>query len=392
MKYHICVICEKSKPLTKDFFIKVHNSKTGFSHICIDCDNNHEFKKQRVGEIAKQYKHRVDFKKGKNYLWQWARRQGSEYYESIVSHMGTKGTWYKKLVYKYEFENNVVYIGITNDKEQRKFSHQNLSGAVYEYSKENNETPIYTELTGYIDVKEAAKMETELIKEYRDKGWVVLNKTNGGEIGGNNEFLTKEECHKEALKYNFRGEFHDHSRNHWQKAHKRGWMDDICGHMGKKLTDWNEELILETARNSGLELISDFSKIYKGAYDAAKRLKIMDRLRECFDWKGGYSWTKEEIHNIAKRYTVRSKFIRENKNASWYAQRKGWYDEITSHMEFQSKGKKWTKEEVHAEALKYKTRTQFANASDTKGCNRAYQSALHNGWIDEVCSHMTKLN
>jgi len=113
----------------------------------------------------------------------------------------------------------------------------------------------------------------------------------------------------------------------------------------------------------------------------------MDKLRECFDWKGGHSWTKEEIHNISKRYTIRSKFIRENRNAAEYANRKGWYDEITSHMGFQPKGKKWTKEEVHAEALKYTRRTKFA-----RGNSRAYQSARNNGWLDEVCSHMPNPN
>ncbi len=46
--------------------------------------------------------------------------------------------------------------------------------------------------------------------------------------------------------------------------------------------------------------------------------------------------------------------------------------------------KKWTKEECGKEALKYKTRNNFI-----KGNRKAYRSAVNNGWIDDICSHMT---
>ncbi|MCK4820590.1 GIY-YIG nuclease family protein [bacterium] len=45
----------------------------------------------------------------------------------------------------------------------------------------------------------------------------------------------------------------------------------------------------------------------------------------------------------------------------------------------------WTKDRCADEALKHNTRTRFAK---TPGSESAYNRALKNGWIDEICQHM----
>jgi predicted GIY-YIG superfamily endonuclease len=349
--------------------------------------------KRTIDEIkseASKYNHKVDFKNESNACYQEALRydriQPGTMAE-ICDHMTPKGTWYKKLVYRYDFMNKTVYFGITNDRQVRINEHK-VKGAVYDYSISSEETPIYSEVTDYIDKKDALIMERNLIKEYREMGWNVLNKTNGGENGGGEEFWTKDKVIAEAKKYKYRWEFGENSGVAYSKAKKRGW-DEAFFHMEDKLIDWDEEKIINAAKDSGLDLITEFSKEYSGAYHAAERLGIKQKLQDLFEWKGGKFWTKEEIKEIASKYTARSKFNKEHHNACVYSQKKGWYDDITSHMGYLPKGKKWTKEEVHEEAKKYKTRNEFARSSDTKGKNKAYQSASHNGWLDEVCSHMT---
>ena len=47
---------------------------------------------------------------------------------------------------------------------------------------------------------------------------------------------------------------------------------------------------------------------------------------------------------------------------------------------------KWSKEAVANEALKYRSRKSFS-----KGSGGAYSATLKKGWIDEVCSHMKQL-
>jgi hypothetical protein len=58
------------------------------------------------------------------------------------------------------------------------------------------------------------------------------------------------------------------------------------------LTDWDEEKIINTAKESGLTTITEFAKKYSGAYHAAERLGIKQKLRDVFEWKGGKKWTK----------------------------------------------------------------------------------------------------
>ena len=346
---------------------------------------------EQIKQEALLYKHKVDFKRGSNPFYQDALRYDRiqrGVMNEICTHMIPKGTWYKKLLYTYVFSDNTIYIGITNDRDVRKWEHQQPNSKVSRYINKTGLKPVYEELTDYQDVKLTLEMEKNLIHHYKEIGWNVLNATKGGENGGGEEFLTKDVCKKEASKYKYRWEFGTASPSHYNKARKRKWLDEICLHMEDKLTDWDEQKILDTAKNSGLTLIKDFARIYSGAYQAVKRLGIKDELRKVFIWKGGKTWTFDEIKEIASKYQYRSHFDKENHAACVYSQNKGWYNDVTSHMGFLPKGKKWTKEEVHEEALKYKTRTEFARTSNTKGANKAYQAASHNGWLDEVCSHM----
>ena len=45
----------------------------------------------------------------------------------------------------------------------------------------------------------------------------------------------------------------------------------------------------------------------------------------------------------------------------------------------------WTIDKVKEEALKFNKRSDFKNLSSS-----AYSTALRNGWLDDVCLHMTK--
>ena len=356
-----------------------------YDKITSHMDRRGGWTKEEVKLEASKYRRRVDFKRGNNKLWQFASNQS--YYDEICSHMVRVGNLKKRLVYLYIFPNNTIYVGLTDDFEDRNVGHQ-ISGSVFNHQNETKETPEIKLLTNYIDAEEARKLERKLIQEYKDNGWKVLNRTKGGELGGMEEFWTKEKVMELSLKYKYKWEFGQNHPVPYNKAHKENW-DEVFVHMEGLLTDWDEEKIISTAKESGLNSITEFAKKYSGAYGAAERLGIKQKLRDLFEWKGGKKWTKDEIWEIAQKYKFRSDFGNEHPTEYSYANEKGWGIEITSHMDWKLKGKKWTKEEVHEEAKKYKTRSEFARSSDTKGTNKAYQSASHNGWLDEVCSHMT---
>lgn len=101
----------------------------------------------------------------------------------------------------------------------------------------------------------------------------------------------------------------------------------------------------------------------------------------------GY-WTTERCSNEALKYETRSAFNKDSRGAYMSAQRNGWLDEICKHMDLLVKpAGYWTKERCLKEALNYTTRSAFQNGSPS-----AYQTALKNGLLDDVCPHMPKRN
>jgi predicted GIY-YIG superfamily endonuclease len=97
------------------------------------------------------------------------------------------------------------------------------------------------------------------------------------------EYVTKEKCQKEALKYNTRGEFHDYSPSYYSKSLRSKWMDDICSHM----------------------------------------IKIKNEKEY---------WTKEKCQEEALKYKTRGEYTKNRSPSYSKAWKQGWLDDICSHM------------------------------------------------------------
>lgn len=99
------------------------------------------------------------------------------------------------------------------------------------------------------------------------------------------------------------------------------------------------------------------------------------------------NWTKEKLLIEANKYKSRNEFKNECRKAYDAARRKGMLDEICTHMPKTLKSKVNSINDVKIEALKYKTRSEFWEKSNTE-----YQYAVKHKIIDEVCSHMKKFS
>jgi hypothetical protein len=143
-------------------------------------------------------------------------------------------------------------------------------------------------------------------------------------------YWTKENCRQEALKYKSKVEFGKKNLSAYSIAGRKGWIDEICKHMTKP------------------------QPIVK--------------------------WTKEECQKESLKYNSRKKFAKGSSGAYSAALKKGWIDEVCSHMPRLSKPKHyWTKEVCQEEALKYKSRSEFANKNSS-----AYSIACRNNWLNEI--------
>ena len=140
---------------------------------------------------------------------------------------------------------------------------------VLRHIKETNANFTFRVITKHpLDVVVAGEKEKELINSYLDAGWVKLNRTRGGEFGGNKTNHTKESIHKEALKYNRRSDFKKGCSGGYKVACKNGWMDEICSHMLKSREcniKWVDEKLIEKVNSYGSlhELKKHDSYVYK---------------------------------------------------------------------------------------------------------------------------------
>lgn len=127
---------------------------------------------------------------------------------------------------------------------------------------------------------------------------------------------------------------------------------------------------------------TEFQRSSKGAYLAAFRGKILDKVCAHMDRVIRTDLTKEQVLEIAFKYQSPRAFQKGDGAAYNAAHRNGW-SEAFAHMRVTRKER--TKDEILAVSRKYKTRTEFA-----KGSWGDYLWAKRRGWLEEVCQGMTR--
>lgn len=103
-------------------------------------------------------------------------------------------------------------------------------------------------------------------------------------------------------------------------------------------------------------------------------------------YKPPIKWTKEVCIELASTCNSRKELSSKSRTCYTIAHRNGWLDEICAHMPKLEKfaPNHWTKENCKIEAAKYNTRGDFE-----KGALGAYTKARRKGWLDEICTHMS---
>lgn len=225
--------------------------------------------------------------------------------------------------------------------------------------------------------------------------WEKLKKKTDG-------YWSKDRCRQEALKFKARKQFQNNAGGGFEASRRNGWMDEVCSHMQgvvvkitkAKVTKPKVYLTKENCQEDALKYKRriDFKRNSRGLYQACCRNQWLDEV--CFHMeeitkKPHDYWSKERCQEEALKYTARRKFWQSSGSAYQASRMNRWLDEVCSHMKEikrsmkEIKRSKWSKENCQEEALKYKTRTKFAESSGS-----AYRACKRNGWFDEVCFHM----
>lgn len=281
-------------------------------------------------EEASKYDTKTDFLKKAPLHYSHAVRKG--FLNMICGHMKKQGSPLKRAVYIFEFSDNHVYIGLTSDLDRRRREHlTHHNSAVFRHIKNSMSSYTFRPMTDYLPKEEAAVKEIYSIIEYAEKGYKMLNKKTGGDLGGKIRKYTKKYCKEITSQYDDKKKFRELNPYLYRYLIKRGWLDELSSHM-----------------------------------EGQKK-------------RNGY-WTKERCMEVAKNFNRRIDFQKGNPAAHSAAFKKGWLNEICRHMNYyEYEPAKWTKQICAELALKYKTRGNFKSNNSS-----AYKIALKHGWLDEI--------
>lgn len=210
-----CVVAKRKKWMDE---ICQHMNEKYYDWTCESC-----------AKEALKYNSRSSFQRQSGGAYNYARKK--KILDNICSHMKYIGNRFMRLVYVYEFSDNYIYVGLTHDIDERHKKRQLDSGdAVYKHIKKTGLIPKLT-FSKYMHVDKAKKMENDTVEKYKKDGYTILNIAKTGAVGGGNLIWTFENCQKEALKYKTRTEFALKNNSAYNAVRRYGWIDKICSHM-----------------------------------------------------------------------------------------------------------------------------------------------------------------
>lgn len=244
-----------------------------------------DFDNDSIIKDAQKYKSRIDWIRNSQSAYNAARKK--KILDEACMHMVALGNLKKRCLYIISVKNTkIIYVGLTYNFQKRLSSHFLRSKKIKEIIKKFGKKNIFAEkITDYLNVDIASKLEKIKIKEYKEKGYKVLNTSKGGGTGGNILYWTEDKILKEAEKFS-------------------------------TVKEW----LLKSPKS----------------YDAARTHKLlpkctnhMQRLTKRGMWK---NYTKDQILSDALKYKSRLEWCKKSHSAYRIAKKELWFEEAVSHM------------------------------------------------------------
>lgn len=139
---------------------------------------------EKCKNIALEYDNKQDFKIYDTRAYKYACSVGK--LEYICEHMIHLCEHKKRCIYVFEFDDNYAYVGLTCNYKKRTNEHlsnKRKQSAVYKHILTTSTVYKHHQLSEYVSEEEAIKLEHYYIEQYRDNGWIMLNKNVAGGLG-----------------------------------------------------------------------------------------------------------------------------------------------------------------------------------------------------------------
>ena len=289
---------------------------------------------------SKKFYSRTDFKKKSNKAYEYARKNK---WLDEMPWLKNKNVFIDKVdcVYLYYFEEqNAIYVGRTINPTLRDYQHRTTENdSVYKFSNNLNvEIPSMDVIESGLTVTEGAEMEIYWENYYRNVGCSIINQRACGSIGSMAKGKwNKNKCIEESKKYKSRSEFSSKSHSAYQKSLKNGWLDEMTWLTNTRKYPrgyWTvKEHVIEEAKKYTSK--KDFENANIGAFLSAYRhgwIKEMDWLVRQKQHCKNY-WNEQTIQSEASKYKTKTEFANANRAAYDAAKRM----DLLDHLFFKQK-------------------------------------------------------
>jgi hypothetical protein len=283
---------------------------------------------EKCKEDALKYTTKKEFAEKSPSSYVKSNRNG--WMNDISSHMILYGNKYKRCIYCYEFiEDNRVYIGLTyNINERESNRKRDKNDKVTKHINETGYVPVRKQLTDYIDVEEASKLEGEYLEKYKNDNWIILNTAKTGGIGGSTLYWTKEKCINSAKDCKTRNEFRIKYRGAYSSSVKNGWIIDIYHIIKQERINvkYTKDMCIEKSKYC--QTRKDFKEKYKGEFDASYKYGWLDEISSHMIRK--MKWTKDECKRASFNCINKNDFKKKHKGAYNSSIKNKWINDFFS--------------------------------------------------------------
>jgi predicted GIY-YIG superfamily endonuclease len=281
---------------------------------------------------ARKYKHIGDWNTKEGSAYHYALNNG--FIDEATKHMTPLGNQYKRCLYSITVKGTKkIYVGLTGNADRRKRDHFKTKRFVDLSKKHGKSSIIFKQLTDYILVKDAIKLEIKLEHDFKKKGYEVLNKARPGVIGGTTVKWTKKNIIKSALKFKILKEWRKKDPGAYNAALKLNILKEASSHL-KRLhfkDIWNNETILDNAKK--FQTKGEWKQKFPGAVLASINLGIYKKVTKHMKILSPRGhWTREAILKNAKKFKTKGVWRKKFGGAYSAASDRGVFEEATKHM------------------------------------------------------------
>lgn len=349
--------------------------------------------KKELIEDAKKYNTKKDWNTNNHNAYKAAYKFGWAFLEKATAHMAKLGNSHKRLVYKISVADTpIIYIGLTSSIERR-FKDHLKSKRFTEISNTYGIEAIHVEaITKYIEAQEAAKLEEKLIEEYRKKGFTILNKVKGGNLGGFDELpehlkkWSKSKLLDVAKQYETASAWSISCPNSYSASLKLGssFHGKATAHMKKLHKSWSDQEIRAEAKK--FKSIAQWRKTCPNSYNTSKRKgKLFHSISTAHMKKLLKHWSDEEILATAKHYPTIRQWCKKCPSSYGASIKKGKEFHAIATLHMKKLHNNWTEEAVFNEAMKHNSKSGWK-----KTCPNSYATSIRLGIHAKSTAHMKK--